>query len=112
MLRLILTLGLLAGADAGFGRKKEKDGASRMEDELNAEAEQNREAPVGNAREWEVENAARYKTGELNTAELGLKARADARQIRELRADAQNIFPTVQYRQKTLTQKFTWTNAR
>ena len=73
MLRLILTLGLLAGADAGFGRKKEKDGASRMEEELNAEAEQNREAPVGNAREWEVENAARYKTGELNTAELGLK---------------------------------------
>ena len=73
MLRLILTLSLLAGADAGFGRKKEKDGATRMGEELNAEAEQNSgEAPAGNAREWELENAARHKTGELNSAELGM----------------------------------------
>ena len=48
MLRFILTLSLLAGADAGFGRKKEKDGATRMGEELNAEAEQNSgEAPAG-----------------------------------------------------------------
>eukprot|EP00964_Phaeocystis_antarctica_P003731 scaffold2016_cov63-Phaeocystis_antarctica.AAC.2 len=73
MLRLILTLSLLAGADAAFGRKKEKDGATRMGEELNAEAEQNSgDAPTGNAREWELENAARHKTGELNSAELGM----------------------------------------
>ena len=73
MLRLILTVGLLAGADAGFGRKKEKDGASRMGEELNAEAEQNSgEGQTGNAREWELENMERHKTGELNSAELGM----------------------------------------
>merc|ERR1719483_2027103 len=44
-----------------------------MGEELNAEAEQNSgEAPAGNAREWELENAARHKTGELNSAELGM----------------------------------------
>lgn len=73
MLRLlVVTLSLLAGADAGFGRKKEKDGAARMGEELNAEAEQNSETQTGSAREWELENAARHKTGELNSAELGM----------------------------------------
>jgi len=72
MLRLLIVGSLALTAEAGFGRKKERDGAARMGDELNAEEAQHVDADSATgAREWELENAARHKSGELNTAELG-----------------------------------------
>jgi hypothetical protein len=75
-LRTLLVMGLVAGCDAGWGKKKkEREGAAGVMDDL-SEAEHMEQASVGamgNARDYEMENMARHKAGELNTAELGLE---------------------------------------
>lgn len=80
-LRALLVSALIVSADAQFGRKKkEKGGAAALRDELDAEenlrAEMNAQGGVGapgGARDYELENMARHKAGELNAAELGFE---------------------------------------
>jgi len=72
---MLVLLGSVAGQ---FGRKKMQPGggaAAMMRDELEAEAElRTTTQPAGGvARDFEMENMARHKAGELNTAELGLE---------------------------------------
>lgn len=72
-------LGALLGSVAGgFGRNKQKDkqGAAAMiddlENEANVQVEHDAMARQAGAREYELENMARHRAGELNSAELGL----------------------------------------
>ena len=84
-IRAVLLLGLLAGtAEAAWGKKDKKDKntegiAGVMEDfegEADAAAEQNanlaQEYAAAGARDYEIENLARHRAGELNDAELGM----------------------------------------
>jgi len=72
-MKLLVVAALAAGATAQFGRKKQ-DAADLLRDELAAEETMRatQDAMAGGARDFELENMARHKAGELNTAELGL----------------------------------------
>jgi hypothetical protein len=91
---------LVAGADA-FGKKgKGKEGAASMRDELESEEamRMQQDAYGGNAREYEIENMARHRAGELNTAELGmanmknaLKDPSAMQEMAEMMKDPENV---------------------
>ena len=70
---MLLVATLLASADA-WGKKKEKDGAAALRDELEAQEEtvKAQADALGGARDYELENMARHRAGELNEAELGM----------------------------------------
>ena len=118
MLRLLLVVGLLATIEGGFGKKKEKDGAARMQEDLDAEMDGGANAAAAaaagmGAREWELENvrrsqlltpshlrslmalrlaqAMRHKTGELNTAELGFENMKAAMQDPSVMAETMKL---------------------
>merc|ERR1719393_1205711 len=102
MLRSICIALLLAGTDA-FGKKKTgKEGAASLRDELDMEAEtmkMNQEAyGAAGARDYEMENMARHRAGELNTAELGFENMKNAikdpsalNEMAELMKDPDNV---------------------
>ena len=69
----LLVAALVASAGA-FGKKKGKEGAAGLREDLAAEEETMKiqQEATGGAREYELENMARHRAGELNTAELGM----------------------------------------
>ena len=73
--RSLLVACLVVGAHS-FGKKnKGKEGIAGLRDELEAEdaaSMKMEQEAMGGAREYEVENMARHRAGELNTAELGM----------------------------------------
>jgi hypothetical protein len=77
MLRTLLVLGLASSVTA-WGKKKDKEGAKGVMDDLDEaahmqQAEVDAMARQAGARDYELENIARHKAGELNTAQLGLE---------------------------------------
>lgn len=75
LFRSLLLVGalMLQGADA-FGKKKQhKDGIDALREELDQEAQHVGVDAAGGARDYELENLARARAGELNTAELGME---------------------------------------
>jgi hypothetical protein len=74
--RVVCVFAALASADA-FGKKKTKDGADLLREELDRETEAQQQAAevhaAGGTREYELDNMARHRSGELNTAELGFE---------------------------------------
>lgn len=73
-LRTVLVASLLAVATS-FGKKqnKQKDGAAALRDELDSETQKVQQDTMGGARDYELENLARHRAGELSDAELGLE---------------------------------------
>jgi len=64
---------MLHGADA-FGKKKQhKEGIDALREELDQEAQHVGVDATGGARDYELENLARARAGELNAAELGME---------------------------------------
>merc|ERR1711968_268926 len=76
--RFLIVATLAASTHALGGRRnKDKEGAAAMRQELEDEATMQVEqdamgANVGGARDYELENMAKHRAGELNDAELGL----------------------------------------
>jgi len=77
MLRAVVLAALAYGASAQFGRKRQPDAANALREELNQEHVRAEHDAFGGAaqgaREWEMDNIARHKAGELNQAELGME---------------------------------------
>merc|ERR1719331_1965808 len=99
MLRSLAVFALVAGADA-FGKKKQdKDAAQMMREQLeNEEQYQQETVNAGNARDYELENMARHRAGELNTAELGMANMKNAmgdptamKEMAEMMQDPENV---------------------
>ena len=75
----LLICALLVSTANAFGKKREdKQGAAGVrgdlenEDTMRVQHEANGGYGGGGAREYEMENMARHRAGELNTAELGM----------------------------------------
>lgn len=74
--RALIVLGLALGVEAGWGKKeKQKEGMAGIMDDL-AEDEKNLahddELRAAGARDYEIENLAKHRDGQLNDAELGM----------------------------------------
>jgi len=74
---LLLFLGLSAGAQAGWG-KKDKQKRELDENEHMQQAEYDEMARQMGARDYEVENLRRRKSGEIDDAQLGISNLASA----------------------------------
>jgi hypothetical protein len=101
LFRTILIAALVCGADA-FGRKKNeqnKEGLAGLMDDLNEEdARRVQQDATGGARDYELENLARRRAGEINDAELGfanmqhaMKDPAALAEVTELMQDPNNM---------------------
>ena len=99
-MKWLLVAALVASAGA-FGKKKnDKQGAAGLREDLAAEEEtmKMQADASGNAREYELENMARHRAGELNTAELGMANMKNAmgdptamKEMAEMMQDPENV---------------------